>query len=185
MKDLNELILVLGGSSSGKSAFAESLSCASENNYYLATMKRPDIRDAYYHEIMKRIETHRKSREGKGFITLEIERDIEAEAKKAIEGRADLILLESLSSLLSNEMFNEDIVLNERSCEEKIFAAIELLLKKTGRLVIVSDEIFSDGIIYEEPASMYQRCLSALHEKIAKEAAAVYEVYYGIPRRLK
>ena len=185
MKDLNELILVLGGSSSGKSAFAESLSCASENNYYLATMKRPDIRDAYYNEIMKRIETHRKNREGKGFITLEIERDIETEAEKAIEGRADLILLESLSSLLSNEMFNEDIVLNERSCEEKIFAAIELLLKKTGRLVIVSDEIFSDGIIYEEPVLMYLRCLSALHEKIAKEAAEVYEVYYGIPRRLK
>ena len=51
--------------------------------------------------------------------------------------------------------------------------------------VILYIIVVSDGIIYEEPVLMYLRCLSALHEKIAKEAAAVYEVYYGIPRRLK
>ena len=185
MKDSNEMILVLGGSSSGKSHFAESLSSISGNNYYLATMQRPDIRNAYYDEIMKRIETHRKNREGKGFITLEIERDIEEKAENAIGEWADLILLESLSSLLSNEMFKEDVVLSEKYCEEKIYAALKLLLKKTGRLVIVSDEIFSDGIDYDELTRKYLRSLSALHVKIAKEAAAVYEIYYGISRRLK
>ena len=185
MKDLNEMILVLGGSSSGKSNFAESLASTSGNNFYLATMERPDARSAYCKEIMKRIETHRKNREGKGFITIEIERDIEEKANKAIGERADLILLESLSSLLSNEMFKDDVVLSEESCEEKIFAALDLLLKKTRRLVIVSDEIFSDGIIYDELTRQYLRSLSALHVKITKEAAAVYEVYYGISRRLK
>ena len=57
------LILVSGGSASGKSEFAESLVTSSglEKRIYLATMQ---VWDA---ESVRRVERHRQMRAGKGF----------------------------------------------------------------------------------------------------------------------
>jgi len=185
MKDLNEIVLVLGGSASGKSHFAEEIAQIGEKKYYLATMEKPKEGSAHYDEVKNRIVRHQKSREGKGFITLEIERDIEERIEKAIEKKADVILLESLSILLSNEMFRDGTVIGENECLEKISKALQKLSEKARRLVIVSDQIFSDGMVYEESVSVYMRALAALHREISANAARVYEVYYGIPKRLK
>lgn len=61
------LILVTGGSGSGKSAFAEDriLSLGEAKRIYIATMHPFD------QESFKRIERHRKMRAGKGFDTIE------------------------------------------------------------------------------------------------------------------
>ena len=61
------LILVSGGSASGKSEFAEGLVTASglETRAYLATMQ---VWDA---ESERRVERHRRMRAGKGFATVE------------------------------------------------------------------------------------------------------------------
>ena len=61
------LILVSGGSASGKSEFAEGLVTASglETRAYLATMQ---VWDA---ESERRVERHRRMRAGKGFVTVE------------------------------------------------------------------------------------------------------------------
>ena len=63
------MILVTGGSGSGKSAYAEelavSLTTAGGQRYYLATMQ------PFGEEGRRRIERHKKLREGKGFLTIE------------------------------------------------------------------------------------------------------------------
>ena len=60
------MILVTGGSGSGKSEFAEGLLAdIKENKYYIATMA------VNGEEGRKRVERHRRLREGKRFITLE------------------------------------------------------------------------------------------------------------------
>ena len=64
------MIFITGGSGSGKSEYAEkrTIEAAEKRGlkpYYLATMK------AYGEEEEKKIEKHRKMREGKGFITVE------------------------------------------------------------------------------------------------------------------
>lgn len=185
MKDLNEIILVLGGSASGKSAFAEEIAQIAEKKYYLATMEKPKRGSPHFDEIKERILRHQEKREGKGFITLEIERDIEERLEEAIKDTADVILLESLSSLLSNEMFRGDDEVSEKECVEKVMRTVISLSKKTRRLVIVSDQIFSDGKTYGDSVISYMRSLSTLHAKIAVNASRVYEVYYGIPQELK
>ena len=62
------LILVSGGSASGKSEFAESLVLQSgcDRRYYLATMI------PYDEECRRRISRHRKMRAAKGFETIEV-----------------------------------------------------------------------------------------------------------------
>ena len=61
------LILVSGGSGSGKSEFAEGLVVSSglSERMYLATMQVWD------EESVRRVERHRQMRAGKGFATLE------------------------------------------------------------------------------------------------------------------
>ena len=61
------LILVMGGSASGKSEYAESLVAASSihERYYIATMM------PYDDECLRRIERHRAMRAQKGFITVD------------------------------------------------------------------------------------------------------------------
>ncbi len=65
------ITLVLGGSGSGKSAYAEHLLDGKTNKYYIATMQ------VYDAEGEKKVARHRKLRAGKGFVTIEQPRDLE------------------------------------------------------------------------------------------------------------
>ena len=64
------ITLVLGGSGSGKSAYAEHLLDGKTNKYYIATMQ------VYDAEGEKKVARHRRLRAGKGFVTMEQPRDI-------------------------------------------------------------------------------------------------------------
>ena len=58
--------LVIGGSGSGKSAYAEDLlQAVMDEKYYLATMQVYDV------EMQKKVDIHRRNRAGKGFQTIE------------------------------------------------------------------------------------------------------------------
>ena len=59
------ITLVLGGSGSGKSAYAEHLLDGKTNKYYIATMQ------VYDAEGEKKVARHRRLRAGKGFVTIE------------------------------------------------------------------------------------------------------------------
>ena len=61
------IYLVTGGSGSGKSAYAEEKLCSlgNDNRIYFATMEVSDK------EGRKKVERHRKLREGKAFTTIE------------------------------------------------------------------------------------------------------------------
>ena len=53
--------------------------------------------------------------------------------------------------------------------------------KQAKELVIVTNEIFSDGIDYDEETKRYQSYLGKINQELAKRAKAVAEVVYGIP----
>ena len=91
------LILVSGGASSGKSAFAEELIVRSglKERIYLATMQVWDK------ESERRVERHRAMRAGKGFATLE--RPLDLAGLPLPPGSA--VLLEDLTNLTANEYF--------------------------------------------------------------------------------
>ena len=78
------LILVSGGSASGKSEFAESLVLQSgcDRRYYLATMI------PYDEECRRRISRHRKMRAAKGFKTIEVPVGLFGVHRKTMSGFA-------------------------------------------------------------------------------------------------
>lgn len=96
------LTLVIGTPDSGKSALAEKLVCDNsgpEDRYYIATMI------PFGEEGQKRIDKHRKLREGKNFCTIEMPFDINLALAKINNPKQSVVLLECISNLVANEMF--------------------------------------------------------------------------------
>ena len=93
------ILLVIGGSGSGKSAFAEARTAAfpADKKYYIATMQ------AFDDEALAKIERHRKMRAHKGFETIECQRNL---AGAGVSQGSD-VLLECISNLVANEMFRD------------------------------------------------------------------------------
>ncbi len=164
------LILISGGSGSGKSAFAENLivSHATSPLLYIATMKLWDD------ECVARAEKHRQMRHGKGFSTVECsERLEELQLPTPCS-----ILLEDLSNLTANEYFGEG---GAEGAEERVFAGLQLLEKTADLVVVVTNELFSDGISYDQETTNYLNALANLNRRTAALASQVYEVVAGIP----
>lgn len=97
----NMMTLILGGSGSGKSAYAEDYllrAAGDKKKYYIATMQ---IRDA---EMQAKVDRHHRLRQGKGFTTIEQPTELE-QAVLQMEP-AGAVLLECMSNLTANEMFS-------------------------------------------------------------------------------
>lgn len=193
------ITLVTGGSGSGKSAYAEdvAVSCEGTEKYYIATMQ---IYDA---EGERKVERHRKLRAGKGFTTVESPRNVgqvvfptfckekavcidcrEPEHSRKKQGRRTA-LLECMSNLVANEMFSTDGMREEDAVVTKVVQDIELLATKLDHLVIVTNNVFEDGIPYDEGTMAYLRALGRINTVLAKRADRVVEVVVGIPVILK
>ena len=52
-------------------------------------------------------------------------------------------------------------------------------------MVIVTNEIFSDGVTFEEEMNIYLKYLGEINQAVAKMADEAVEVVYGIPVYLK
>ena len=64
-------------------------------------------------------------------------------------------------------------------------AGDQVFRESCENLLIVTNEIFSDGIGYDEMTKDYIRQLGWLNHELAGIADTVYEVVYGIPVRIK
>ena len=182
------MVVVTGASGSGKSEYAEGVAVKLAEKgklYYLATMR------VYGEEGTRRVERHRKLRAGKGFQTVECPVNVdEAFAQECAKSdgkvRMPVALLECMSNLVANEMFPEtagdEINVN---CVENIIRQIRHLKDQTGHLVIVTNQIFEDGIIYEPETMEYIRNLGQINQLLAEMADSVIEVVAGIPIFIK
>lgn len=119
------IVFVIGGSGSGKSAYAEKrlLAMEAEKKHYIATMR------VFDEEGKKRVEKHRTMRRGKGFLTIEKPIDLGEIALDA----GDAWMLECVSNLLANEMFTEDGIRDEKEMVDKILKDIGSLIEQTAR----------------------------------------------------
>lgn len=160
------IVLVTGGSGSGKSTWAEKLvaSLPNENRVYIATMQ------VYDAESVKRVERHRAQRADKGFRTIECEKDL---ASPDIAD-SSVVLLEDLVNLMANEMFDGGDV-------SRIVPALNILAKKCRHLIMVTNDVFADGIEYAESTQEYIRQLAQINNAAAQMADCVVEVVYSIP----
>ena len=183
--------LVIGGSGSGKSEFAENLLEDSQRKYYIATMQ------IYDEEGRKKVVRHQRLRAGKGFQTIEQPRDMHKAAEFVAKNRKETekaALLECMSNLVANEMFGgetEDSANRMSETErkdflvEKVTEGIRVLAEKLDKLVIVSNNVFEDGISYDAQTMSYIRVLGRVNQELARMADHVTEVVVGIPVKVK
>ena len=184
------ITLVLGGSGSGKSAYAEHLLDGKTNKYYIATMQ------VYDAEGGKKVARHRRLRAGKGFVTMEQPRDIgEVDFSKRVQQameppdcagqnvteRPRCALLECMSNLVANEMFAENKIRLRDEVTAQILDGIEALNSQLAHFLIVTNNVFEDGISYEETTAEYIEAMGQVNERLAAMADTVIEVVAGIP----
>lgn len=174
------LFLVCGGAGSGKSSFSEDLvlslhkSLCGDRKIYIATMQNNDC------ETDKKISIHRQNRKGKSFHTLEQPFNISSLCDKITKN--DICLLECLSNLLANEMYKDILAPYEKdSLSDRIFAELMELEKASRAVVVVSNDVFRDGVSFEE----YNYELGRLNCLLAQKAEETFEVASGIAIRHK
>ena len=151
------MILINGGSSSGKSAFAETLiveQVKKEEVMAEATGKsmrggarKTDLRHqpscylatmiAWDEECRERIRKHRKMREKKNFMTIECPVDL---SKAEVPARSRC-LLECVSNLAANEMYRRDMEDPENGAMERILEGIRMIRKNADFLVVVTNDV--------------------------------------------
>lgn len=167
-------ILVIGGAASGKSEYAEALALLMpEPRIYIATMMPLDNEDRM------RIERHRMMRREKRFYTME--RYINM--KRLVLPERGTVLLECLGNLTANELFSENGA--KGGTFDAVVRGIEAIEAQCDNLIIVSNDVFSDGSAYAEETLEYLRTLSDINRALASRFESVAELVCGIPLILK
>lgn len=166
------ITVITGGSGSGKSAYAESLitGFGEKERIYIATMFPFD------EESRRRIQRHRRMRAEKKFTTIECYTDL----KRVRVPEGSCVLLECMSNLAANEIFQENGAGAEHTADA-ILEGVKRLSEQAQELVIVTNEIFSDGMEYDAETRTYQKVLGEINRRLAQLAGTVTEVVYGIP----
>lgn len=177
--------LITGASGSGKSAYAEECltgwqegrkESAQALYLYVAAMK------PYGEETVQKIQRHRKLRAGKGFQTIEKYERLKELDLPQNQG----ILLECVSNLTANELYNADGTMkSEERAKREVLDGIRHLLNCTGHLVVVTNEVFSDVWDYSGQTEVYRKLLGSINRELAQMADRVTEVVCGIPLQVK
>lgn len=162
--------LITGGSGCGKSTWAEKLArnLDGEKRVYIATMQ------VYDRESEERVRRHRAQRAGLGFRTVEYEKNLGAAQVEA----ESIVLLEDLVNLAANEMF-------DGGDPDRIIPDLRKLSEGCGHLIMVTNDLFSDGESYSPSVQEYLRRLAEINREAAGMADHVIEVVYSIPIALK
>lgn len=162
-------IFICGGCKNGKSAFAQELAVKLSphiKRYYVATMIAADAEDR------ARIKKHIAARDGWGFETLEIGRNI-ADCL-SYGGEDATFLIDSITALLANEMFHDNTV--DSDAAQRCTRALLQVLSHAENTVIVSDYLFSDAVPFDALTEQYRRDLAAIHRTLADACETVVEL---------
>ena len=163
--------LIIGGAKSGKSEIGEKTALALNEDkvVYVATMKPYDKEDE------KRIKKHIENRKGLNFITIEKHRNLYEIVREL--NKEDTVLIDSITSLLTNEMFiGMDIIKNP---SVNILYGLKEIIKRAKNTIIVSDYIFNDAIEYDEITENFKRELGIINRELAKICDSVMECNFG------
>jgi len=175
------VVLVTGGSRSGKSAYAQGLAEGMPGRReFVATC--PPIDE----ELRARIGRHRAAREGRGWETLEEAVDLAGVVRGARE--YGVLLIDCLTLWVNNLMYEaerEGRGVEEAEVEGRCREALAACAERPGAVIFVTNEV-GMGIVPENPASRRFRDLAGRCNQVTGAGAdEVTLMVCGIPVRVK
>lgn len=180
------IVLVLGGTKTGKTTFAENRAknLSIELNIpvnYIATARAIDG------EMIDRIRKHREKRPSH-WKTIEEPRDV-SKALHSLTGGKSLIILDCLTLLMTNILFEKGEHCSREDGEKSVFGELDKIIEVSGELdselIIISNQV-ENGLVSEHAwARMFQDITGMAHQKLAAAAVEVYMMNAGLAQRLK
>ncbi len=178
---MSKIILVTGGSRSGKSAYAQQRAeQESKGRIFIATC--PTIDD----EMDERIAKHRRDRHGKGWITIEEEVEISSIIDQHQQMKT--VLVDCLTLWINNLVYQArkaETVVNEEHIVMLCHELLTVARHHPGTIFFVTNEVGS-GIVPESSVARHFRDLvGKCNQVMAEGADEVILVSCGIPLFLK
>ncbi len=170
--------LVLGGTRSGKSRYAEKQAIASAKEVvYIATAKVSDG------EMQQRIDLHRQQRL-QHWKTVEESVHLAGTIKKHAQNN-NYLLVDCLTLWLSNIMFDKNGEFQQQQLETEKQALLDVLVDFSGHIILVTNELGLGLVAMDKMTRQFVDEAGLLHQQIAALSDKVVMVTAGLPQRLK
>ena len=172
-----ELVLLLGGARSGKSAAAERLAQSGRRVLFIATAEALD------EDMRRRIAAHRERRPS-GWDTLEEPLDPAGRAGPVVS-RYDTVVLDCLTLWVSNLLLRHQ---DDPRAEELILDAagglLDLIERSASTWILISNEV-GLGVVPPSPLGRaYRDALGRLNQLAAARSGRVYLMVAGLALEL-
>jgi len=173
------LILVTGGSRSGKSGFALEVAARfPDPRVFLATAQESD------EEMKQRIQAHRRARPD-GWRVVEEPREVAVALRAAIEkDGAHAVIVDCVTIWISNLLIEDD-AFGEVQAAEKARELADGAARTSAGVVVVTNEVGSGVVPDNALTRRFRDCAGRANQVLAREAAEVYLCVSGIPVALK
>ncbi|MCP4162664.1 MAG: bifunctional adenosylcobinamide kinase/adenosylcobinamide-phosphate guanylyltransferase [Deltaproteobacteria bacterium] len=180
------IVLVLGGTKTGKTSFAENRAKSLEKSesipvYYIATANPIDD------EMCVRIKKHQEKRSA-NWKTIEEPVDVSKAINRISNGKS-VIILDCLTLLMTNLLFEKGENCPREEAEKVVFSEIDKIVaeseKKDSEIIIISNQV-ENGLVSEYKwARMFQDIAGITHQKLGSAAEKVYLMNAGIALQIK
>ncbi len=173
------LILITGGSRSGKSGFAlETAARFTGPRVFLATALGLD------EEMRQRIQAHRKSRPA-GWSVVEEPRALTPALHAALgRDRAGSVIVDCITIWISNLLLEDD-AFGEAEAAAKAGELAEAAHGTGAGVIVVTNEVGSGVVPDNALARRFRDCAGRANQVLAREAAEVYLCVSGIAVAIK
>ncbi len=178
---MNKLVLVTGGSRSGKSGYAQQLAeSLAKPRFFIATCQVCDV------EMAERVTKHQAARAQADWNTIEEPRDLASALRTAAEGA--VVLVDCVTIWINNLLYEAQesgTTVTASGIAAACREVLEACGSVRGTVIFVTGEV-GMGIVPENPlARLYRDCVGTCNQLIAAAADQVTLVACGIPLHLK
>ena len=168
-----QLVFILGGARSGKSAFAEHLARQGERVLFVATAQALDA------DMQVRIAAHR-ARRPLEWTTLEEPLDLTRVLPSALDGH-DICLVDCLTLWVSNLLLSKESHPNaEGESLEQVDDLMEVYKRSSATWIVVSNEVGLGVVPSTTLGSRYRDVLGRVNQAVASRADRVYLMVAGL-----
>ncbi len=180
---MSELTLVIGGTRSGKSAFATELAKKDKHVCYIATADSGQSSRINDGEMLERIQKHRENRPAE-WKTVEAPLELD-KAVSNLNGNLDVVLIDCITIYVTNMLLGSQ----KEEGDEHIIDAIDKLCSVcknvSFNVIMVTNEV-GCGVVPDNALSRRFRDIAGYaNQIIAREADNVYLVTAGIESKIK